>query len=103
MPPHPSPIGDTFPVQGKVSCAVLVCRVRSIDYIKPHLINCGIGYCRPSPQGAGRGPVQIIESASLYRAVADGYKAFSLVRYKLVMPNVLHLAMWIEVSPLSIN
>ena len=53
----------TFPVQGKVSCAVLVFRIRSIDYIKPHLINCRDKLLQTFPSG-GRGTALAVDEVS---------------------------------------
>ena len=41
----------TFPVQGKVSCAVLIYKIRSIDYIESYLINCRSKPLQTFPSG----------------------------------------------------
>ena len=51
--------------------------------------------------GAGHGPVQLTRKRSLYRAVADGYKAFSLVDINL-QGQSFALAMRIEVDRIGL-
>ena len=54
---------DTFPVQGKVFCVVIFCRVRSIDYIGYDLINCRSNLLQTFPSG-GRGTALAVDEVS---------------------------------------
>ena len=54
---------DTFPVQGKVSCAVIIFRIRSIDYIGYNLINCRDKPLQTFPSG-GRGTTLVVDEVS---------------------------------------